>query len=146
MTAGPMRGAFAGCERVYALTGSNAGATSNGGPIVAPAGGNMSNAMVGRRNSGDDGGSRQARAGSSSPFDRRLFLDSILSIGFVSTAAAIAYPISRYLVPPATGEPATASVVAGAASALKANSGVLIKFGSRPAIVVKTIDGRHTRP
>jgi Rieske Fe-S protein len=126
---------------VYALTGSNQGATSNCGPIVAPGGGNMSNAMIGRRNSGDDSGRYPDPAGSSSPFDRRLFLDSILSIGFVSTAAAIAYPISRYLVPPATGEPATASAVAGAASALKPNSGVLFKFGSRPAIVVKTIDG-----
>jgi cytochrome b6-f complex iron-sulfur subunit len=72
---------------------------------------------------------------------RRSFLDAVLSVGFVSTAAAIAYPISQYLVPPATGEPATASVVAGTVNALKPNSGMLFKFGSKPAIVVRTPDG-----
>ena len=101
----------------------------------------MNETTTDRRNSGGGIDTRQSAAGSPSAFDRRLFFDAILSIGFVSTAAAIAYPISRYLVPPATGEPATASVVAGTVNALKPNSGVLFKFGSRPAVVVKTIDG-----
>ena len=39
-------------------------------------------------------------------FERRAFLDAVLAVGFVSTAAAIAYPVARYLVPPDTGEPA----------------------------------------
>jgi Rieske Fe-S protein len=94
-----------------------------------------------RRKSGNVIDQSQSAAGPPSAFDRRRFLDTVLSIGFVSTAAAIVYPISRYLVPPATGEPATASVVAGQAGALKPNSGTLFKFGSRPAIVVKTADG-----
>lgn len=101
----------------------------------------MSTATEQRRNSGSIIEQGQSAAGSPSAFNRRLFLDTVLSIGFVSTAAAIAYPISRYLVPPATGEPATASVVAGTVGALKPNSGMLFKFGSRPAIVVKTVDG-----
>ena len=74
-------------------------------------------------------------------FDRRSFLDALLTVGFVSTAAAIVYPVSRYLVPPAGGEPATASVTAGKVSALKPNSGVIFKFGSRPGILVRTVDG-----
>jgi len=74
-------------------------------------------------------------------FNRRTFLDALLSVGFVSTAAAIAYPVSRFLVPPASGEPATASVVAGKVSALKPNSGFIFKFGSKPGIVVRTADG-----
>ena len=74
-------------------------------------------------------------------FDRRSFLDVLLAAGFVSTAAAIAYPVSRFLIPPASGEPATASVVAGKAAALKPNSGVIFKFGSKPGIVVRTPDG-----
>lgn len=76
-----------------------------------------------------------------SAFDRRTFLDTLLSVGFVSTAAAIAYPVARYLVPPASGEPATASAVAGKAAALKPNSGVIFKFGRTPGIVVRTADG-----
>jgi cytochrome b6-f complex iron-sulfur subunit len=74
-------------------------------------------------------------------FDRRTFLDALLAVGFVSTAAAIAYPVTRFLIPPASGEPATASVVAGRANALKPNAAMMFKFGSKPAIVVRTIDG-----
>jgi len=74
-------------------------------------------------------------------FDRRQFLDVVLAVGFVSTAAAIAYPVASFLVPPVGGEPATASVVAGKASALKPNSGLVFPFGSKPAIVVRTPEG-----
>jgi len=74
-------------------------------------------------------------------FDRRTFLDALLAVGFVSTAAAIAYPVARFLVPPASGEPATATAVAGKAAALKPNSAAIFKFGSRPGIVVRTADG-----
>ena len=74
-------------------------------------------------------------------FDRRTFLDVLLTVGFVSTAAAIAYPVARYLVPPESGEPATASVIAGKVSALKLNSGVIFKFGSKPGMLVRTADG-----
>jgi cytochrome b6-f complex iron-sulfur subunit len=74
-------------------------------------------------------------------FDRRGFLDALLAVGFVSTAVAIAYPVSRFLIPPASGEPATASASAGRAPALKPNSGRIFKFGSRPGIVVRTSDG-----
>ena len=79
--------------------------------------------------------------GSGPPFSRRTFLDSLLAVGFVSTAVAIAYPVAWYLVPPASGEPDTASAVAAKAAELKPNSGKVFKFGSRPGIVVRTADG-----
>lgn len=74
-------------------------------------------------------------------FDRRTFLDALLAVGFVSTAAAIAYPVTRFLIPPASGEPATQSAVAGRAGALGLNSGAIFKFGSKPGIVVRTAEG-----
>ena len=74
-------------------------------------------------------------------FDRRVFLDALLSVGFVSTAVAIAYPVSRFLVPPASGEPTADSAVAAKLAALKPNSGLIFPFGSKPAIVVRTTDG-----
>ena len=74
-------------------------------------------------------------------FNRRGFLDALLAVGFVSTAVAIAYPVSRFLIPPASGEPATASAGAGKAAALKPNSARIFKFGSRPGIVVRTPEG-----
>jgi cytochrome b6-f complex iron-sulfur subunit len=75
------------------------------------------------------------------PFGRRTFLDALLATGFVSTAAAMAYPVSRFLVPPAGGEPATATVVAGRVGALPLNSAAIFKFGSRPGVVIRTMDG-----
>ena len=74
-------------------------------------------------------------------FDRRRFLDALLTVGFVSTAAAIAYPVGRFLVPPASGEAATESAVAGRLAALRPNSAAIFKFGSKPGIVVRTADG-----
>ncbi len=74
-------------------------------------------------------------------FDRRTFLDSLLAIGFVSTAVAVAYPVSRYLIPPASGEPETASVVAAKSGELKANSAKVFRFGNKPGIVVRTAEG-----
>ena len=74
-------------------------------------------------------------------FDRRTFLDAVLTVGFVSTAAAIAYPVGQFLVPPAGGEPVTTSVVAAKAAALKPNSGLIFRFGERPGIVVRTAEG-----
>ena len=76
-----------------------------------------------------------------SDFDRRTFLDALLAVGFVSTAAAIAYPVTRFLVPPASGEPATQSASAGRAGALRLNTGAIFKFGSKPGIVIRTPDG-----
>jgi Rieske Fe-S protein len=76
-----------------------------------------------------------------SGFERRTFLDALLAVGFVSTAAAIAYPVARFLVPPASGEPATQSVVAGRAGALRPNSASIFRFGSKPGIVVRTQEG-----
>ena len=74
-------------------------------------------------------------------FDRRSFLDVLLAVGFVSTAAAVAYPVARYLVPPADADPGNTSVVAARAGELKPNTGKVFKFGSRPGIVVRTAEG-----
>ena len=74
-------------------------------------------------------------------FDRRGFLDSLLGAGFVSTIVAMAYPVWRFLIPPASGEPVTQSVVAAQASQVKPNSGMLFKFGSRPGLLIRTQEG-----
>jgi len=76
------------------------------------------------------------------PSDRRGFLNSLLATGFVSTIVAMAYPVWRFLIPPAGAEPATQSVVAAKASQVKANSGLLFKFGSKPGLLIRTPDGQ----
>jgi Rieske Fe-S protein len=72
---------------------------------------------------------------------RRRFLDSLLATGFVSTIVAMAYPVWRYLIPPASAEPATQSVVAAQVSQVGPNSGLLFKFGSKPGLLIRTPDG-----
>jgi cytochrome b6-f complex iron-sulfur subunit len=73
--------------------------------------------------------------------NRRRFLDGLLGTGFASTLVAIAYPVWRYLIPPAGGEPAARSVIAGQASLVKANSGMVFKFGSTPGLLIRTAEG-----
>ena len=73
--------------------------------------------------------------------NRRRFLDRLLGTGFVSTLAAMAYPVWRYLIPPVGGEPATQSVVAAQASQVKTNSGLVFRFGSRPGLLIRNPDG-----
>jgi Rieske Fe-S protein len=72
---------------------------------------------------------------------RRTFLDLVLGAGLFSSASAVFYPVWRFLIPPPSGEPETASVVATRLANLKPNSGIVFKFGSRPAIAVHAPDG-----
>jgi len=74
--------------------------------------------------------------------ERRSFIDTILGIGFIATALSFVYPLWRYLIPPAAAEPATDSVIAGKVSDFKPNSGVIVKFGTKPAIIVRTPEGQ----
>src|SRR5947207_2367431 len=73
--------------------------------------------------------------------NRRRFLDSLLGTAFASTIVAVVYPVWRYLIPPQSGEPATQSVVAAQASQVKANSGMIFKFGTKPGLLVRAPDG-----
>jgi len=76
-----------------------------------------------------------------SDVNRRRFLDGVLGTGFVSTLAAMVYPVWRYLIPPPGGEPTTQSVVAAQAAQIKPNSGLVFKFGSKPGLLIRNPDG-----
>ncbi len=89
----------------------------------------MSDAEVGQSaGTGDSGG-------------RRAFLDTILGTGFVTTLVAMAYPVWRFLIPPESGEPAVASVVAATLAEMPPNSGRLVRFGNRPGLLIRTAEG-----
>jgi Rieske Fe-S protein len=82
---------------------------------------------------------------------RRQFLDRLAGSTFVTWLfrtsiggfiAAIVYPVSRYLVPPASGESAASSVTLPFPPAdLEPNSAKIFKFGNRAGIVVRTPTG-----
>jgi Rieske Fe-S protein len=67
-----------------------------------------------------------------------LFLGTSLGALLVS----VFYPIVKYLIPPRLSEPTTFSVtVPWKGSELKANSGRIFRFGSRPGLLIKTPAG-----
>ncbi|OFW46615.1 MAG: hypothetical protein A3J29_06055 [Acidobacteria bacterium RIFCSPLOWO2_12_FULL_67_14b] len=74
--------------------------------------------------------------------ERRSFLDALLGFGLFATAASFLYPIWRYITPPALAEPVTDTVIAGKVSEFKANTGAVLKFGTKPALLVRTSDGQ----
>ena len=74
---------------------------------------------------------------------RRRFMQFLLGGGLLASAASFLYPIVRYLVPPAAVDLGGDSVVAAKVGELKANSGKIFRFGSRPGLLVLTADGEY---
>lgn len=72
---------------------------------------------------------------------RRAFLDAVLGTGFVTTIVAMVYPVWRYLIPPESGEPAVASVVAATLAEVPPNTGLVFRFGNRPGLLIRTKSG-----
>jgi Rieske Fe-S protein len=74
---------------------------------------------------------------------RRRFAEVLLGSGFLATAAAFMYPVLRYLLPPATSDLGSDSVVAGHVGDLKLNSGKIFRFGNRPGLLIRTASGEY---
>jgi len=72
---------------------------------------------------------------------RRSLLNWLLGIWGGGVCGAVLYPVARYLAPPDLPEAATLSASAGSARTLLPNSGRVVPFGSRPAIVIRTAAG-----
>ncbi len=74
---------------------------------------------------------------------RRTLLKMFLSGGILASLGSFLYPVLRYLVPPAETNMGADSVVAAAATELKPNSGKIFRFGSKPALLIRTADGEY---
>lgn len=76
------------------------------------------------------------------PIRRRSFLNWFLGTSLGAFLASVLYPVTRYLIPPKAAEAAAASVTLEVkAPTVKPNTGQIFKFGSRPAILVRTPAG-----
>lgn len=71
---------------------------------------------------------------------KRSFLKVVLSGGLLALAGAVLYPIYAYLKPPKQSEVEVTSVKAGKLSGLEKDSGTIVKFGSRPVILIRTAE------
>ena len=73
---------------------------------------------------------------------RRRFVNWFLGSSAGAFLAAVLYPVSRYLIPPPVEESTAKSVTLPMKPAdVKPNSGQIFKFGSQPAILVRTPAG-----
>lgn len=73
---------------------------------------------------------------------RRPFLNWILGTTFGAFVVSVLYPVLRYLVPPTVAESSAATVTLDVSPAsVRANTGRIFKFGSRPGILLRTATG-----
>ena len=72
---------------------------------------------------------------------KRNFLKIILSGGIVALFGSILYPIFAFLKPPTQGEVEVSSVKVGKLKDIERNSGTIVKFGTKPVILVRTDTG-----
>jgi hypothetical protein len=71
---------------------------------------------------------------------KRDFLKIVLGSGLAALAGAILYPIFAYLKPPVQAEAEVKSVSAGKTGDMAPDSGKIVKFGSKPVILIRTAD------
>ena len=84
-----------------------------------------------------------ASTGMEKPDFGRRWVDLILGAGVVATIASFIYPAIRYVIPPPVSESTNLSVVAARVGELKINSGKVFRFGSEPAILIRTSTGQY---
>ena len=75
---------------------------------------------------------------------RRFFhylLDSLLAGGVTALFASLLYPVLRFVMPPPLPESETTLATVGKTSDFPPNFGKVVRFGSKPVIVVRTLGG-----
>lgn len=68
---------------------------------------------------------------------RRSFLNWLLGGGFTGSVLSFLYPVLRFVNPPAVPEASVNEVNAGKVAELKPNSAKMVKFGARPALLIR---------
>ncbi len=70
--------------------------------------------------------------------ERRGFLKWLLGGGVAASVGSFLYPVVRFVDPPAVPEAVVNEVAAGKVQDFKVNSGKIVKFGSRPVLLVRS--------
>jgi cytochrome b6-f complex iron-sulfur subunit len=74
--------------------------------------------------------------------NRRRFINIFTGGSLAATLAAFLYPVIRYVLPPKQTEAVQKKVVAAKAGELAPNSAKIFKFGSTPAVLINTQEGK----
>jgi len=73
----------------------------------------------------------------------RRWINLLLGTGVLASIASFLYPALRYIIPPLVSESTSRSAVAAKVGELKNNASKVFKFGSEPAILIRTSDGQY---
>ena len=80
--------------------------------------------------------------GAGTPMTRKKFIDWLLGSTVGGLLIAVLYPVTRYLIPPETGESTVNSVtLAIKPSDLRPNTGQVFKFGDEPGLIIRLASG-----
>jgi Rieske Fe-S protein len=72
---------------------------------------------------------------------RRGLLQWLLGGGLAASISSFLYPLLRFMEPPAVPEASVNEASGGKTQDLKPNSGKIVKFGSRPVLLIRVSDG-----
>jgi len=72
--------------------------------------------------------------------NRRTMLSWLLGGGALASMVSFLYPVIRFLNPPLVTEAAVNEASGGKVQDLKPNSGKIVRFGSKPALLVRVSD------
>jgi cytochrome b6-f complex iron-sulfur subunit len=72
--------------------------------------------------------------------ERRSVIQWVLGGGFAASIASFLYPAVKFINPPDMPEAAVNEASGGKTQDLKPNSGKIVKFGSRPVLLVRMAD------
>jgi Rieske Fe-S protein len=73
---------------------------------------------------------------------RRGLISTLLGSGFAASLAAFLYPVFRFMNPPAVSEASVNEAPGGKVQDLKPNAAKIVKFGSRPVILVRVSEAQ----
>lgn len=72
--------------------------------------------------------------------DRRSMIGWLLGGGLFASIGSFLYPVVRFIMPPQVTEAAVNEVGAGKVGDLKPNSAKIVKFGTKPVILIRTTE------
>lgn len=72
---------------------------------------------------------------------RREFINAFLGTATALVSGSVVYPVIKFLNPPAVSEAVQSSVIVGNVDDFPVNSGKLFKFGRKPGLLVRLVNG-----
>lgn len=91
---------------------------------------------------GKEGGAESARA-HPPLLGRRTLLGFLLGSSVLASLASVIYPVLKFVLPPATAEIDSDTVVAARADELAPNSAKIFRFGSKPGLLIRLAGGDY---